>query len=196
MKGKTVSFFFSLSQLYCIFWLSFCVFPSFMEHIEVDFASATFFLFKVLCRRRNGEIVCLQIPAAWFSVHSAFPHFPPVNKLWTSKVALHWGETTEGAICPYLYGFTERERETKRKRNDARFNPFKIEHLMSRDLLKIKTMLCNTLHFFHFFCCEELSIAISLAKFSSNLTGLKLTSIIRVCTEGFHKENSDRKSQF
>lgn len=99
-------------------------------------------------------------------------------------------------ICPYLYGFTERERERKGKRNDARFNPFKIEHLMSRDLLKIKTMLCNTLHFFHFFCCEELSIAISFAKFSSNLTGLKLTSIIRVCTEGFHKENSDRKSQF
>lgn len=86
-KGRQFLFFFSQSQLYCIFWLSFCVFPSFMEHIEVDFASATFFLFKVLCRKRNGEIVCLQIPAAWFSVHSAFPHFPPVNKLWTSKVA-------------------------------------------------------------------------------------------------------------
>lgn len=118
LKGKTVFFFFfSQSQLYCIFWLSFCVFPSFMEHIEVDFASATFFLFKVLCRKRNGEIVCLQIPAAWFSVHSAFPHFPPVNKLWTSKVALHWGETTEGCDMPLLvWLYRERKGEKKEKK--------------------------------------------------------------------------------
>lgn len=109
-------FFFSQSQLYYIFWLSFYVFPLFMEHIEVDVASATFFLFKVLCRGRNGEIVCLQIPAAPFSAHYAFPHFPPVNKLWTSKVVLHWGDTSEGWNMPLLiWLYREREREKGRE---------------------------------------------------------------------------------
>lgn len=113
-KGIQYSFFFfPQSQLYCLFWLSFYVFPLFfMEHIEIDVASAGFFLFKVLCRRRNGDI-----PAARFSMHSAFPHFPPVNKLWTSKIALHWGETTEGCNMPLLvWLYRERKGEKKEKK--------------------------------------------------------------------------------
>lgn len=66
---------------------------------------------------------------------------------------------------------------------------------MSRDLFKIET-ICAVffLSFISSFCYEELSIAVSLAKFISNLSGLKWTTIIKVHAKSFHKENSDKKS--
>lgn len=38
-----------------------------MEHIEIDVASAGFFLFKVLCRRRNGDILAARFSMQCFS---------------------------------------------------------------------------------------------------------------------------------
>ena len=67
-----------LSQLCFIFCLSFHIFLLFfMRHFEVDVASTTFLLCKVLYKKKNEEIVCLWIPAASFSVPF------PMSLLWT-----------------------------------------------------------------------------------------------------------------
>lgn len=60
-----------------------------MEYIEVDVASATFLLFKVLYKKKNEEIVCLWIPAASISLY-AFSHVSPVNKSLDIKYSIIW----------------------------------------------------------------------------------------------------------
>lgn len=141
-KGTQFHFFLNISSQLCfMFWLSFHLFPL-LEHIEVNVAFATFLLFKVLCRKRNEEIVCLWVSTALFSVHYSFPHISPMNKPWTSKVAMQCEETQQKkvGIFAYLYDFNKKGRERKRK--DARLIPFRIQHLMGRGVFKIE-MVCN-----------------------------------------------------